>query len=752
MRPACNQCRILLATSAGIGVLALGLAKIEADSPILTAVRLALGFFTVGFAPGLLLVLAGGWGRRLSGLTVLGLAAILSLSLAQLLCGLALALHITCHTLTVGLTFATVAGAVALMIGWRRKAQPLIFWPRRERWLLASLLVLAASLYPKGSPVYAITFEDFWHLSLISRLAGSQAPTITATFVEPGLAFTHPISGMHFFMAMIANASGEEFIFVFNKMRSFAGLLAPLFLYLIAKRIFARPATATWACAGVLVLVLTGSLADTTWHWGQAAPVSHNTDLVMGMLVPGVLWMVLATLAAPPGRRHRWWFTATGALFVVLICSHVREAPQVLLYLAMFVATMFRYPTQGRRALALALLLAAMIYGYQQWHHGNVPQITEHVTRQRQALETTMRGMHGGDWWRSPIAVYPIRTLWQGWHALLIVALPLTLITGGRRREALGVVLCFGCALLLIRVPAFSLAVNWATYDEILMFPVRFFTPFSLLAPGALAWSFAGGLSLRGQIIWRVFALLGVTSLVLGHRFAEAVVTQQPDLFFGAALLSVIVALRFVLRKPAIGFTQGITVRRSLTTAGLLTGIGLLTANITASPFGWLTPEGQAPNQVLRHKAGALWRWRDVIENLKDAPPPGLLSWIRRNVPPDEVIISNPAGNMTLTGFVPNPGYGWAIVYRMGLNTPMRSVHAESYARNGGPPFFNLQETTADRLALCRRLGARTIVLDPSQATHFKPVLEANPKDFVRRYQEAGWLVYSVNLDPAVAR
>ncbi len=706
MKPDFIQRRELLVACAVAGPLAFILAGVEPDSPWLSALRLGLGFFAVGFAPGLVLALAGGWARRINGLSLAGLAAVLSLAVAQLLCGVTLGLHWSCFAVTLALVIATSAGAITLMARWRRPKLPLVFWPVRDRWLFGFLIAGAVALYPKGSPVYGITFEDFWHLAPLARLAGSQALAVTGTFVEPGLAFTHPASGMHFFMAMVANASGEEPIFVFNKMRSFAGFLAPLFLYLTARRIFARPVTATFAGLGVIVLVMTGSLADTKWHWGQAAPVSHNTDLVMSMLVPGVGWMVLATLGAAPGRRFRWWLAATGGLFLFLVCSHIREGPQVLLYLGMFAATMIRFPSQGRRALVLAGVLAAMIYGYQQWHHHNVPQITEHVNEHRQALEKAMHLMHGWDWWRSPVAVYPIETLWEGWHGVFIVLLPLVLAWWGRRREALGVILGLLAALLLIRIPALSLAANWSTYDEILMFPVRFFTPFSLLLPGALLWGLAASLSQRW---WQALvALLGVAGLVWLKYHAEEMIARQPDLFFGSAFLAMVVALVHVLRErtPAI---SAVAVRRGgYAAAGLLLVTGLSTENLTASPFGWLS----------------------------------------REVPPDEVVLSNPNGMFPLTGFVPNPGYGWSVVFNLGLSTSLRALHKESYTKYAGPPFYNLGETPAERLALCRRLGAQIVVLDPSQAGAIQPLLEAEPAIYSKCYEDQGWYLYRVHLPP----
>lgn len=742
MRPGRILHRGCLAACASAGGLALGLAGIEWDSPLLTAVRVALGFFTVGFAPGIVLVLAGGWGWRLNGLAVAGLAAALSLAIAQLLCGAALALHVGSATLTVSLMIATTVGAVALMAGWRQPTRPLVFWPSRERWLLGLMIAAAVALYPKGSPVYAISIEDFWHLAPISRLAGSPSPTLTATFVEPGLAFTHPASGMHFFMAMVANASGEQPIFVFNKMRSFAGLLAPLFLYLTARRIFVCPQTAALAGLGVLVLVMTGSLADTGWHWGQGAPVSHNTDLVMGMVVPGVVWMMLSTLPAAHGARYRRWLVATGLLFSVVVCSHIREGPQLLLYAGMFAVTSLRYPSHGRRAVALAGLFAVMIFGYQQWHHRHVPQIVEYVVRHRDVLEQAMHHMRGVDWWRAPAAVYPLHTLWVGWHAVFIIALPLALARWGRRPEALGVILSLIAALLLIRLPALSLAANWATYDEILMFPVRFFTPFTLLLPGALL---AGLMAIpRRRWLQGMLAIGAVAALTWSQHHAEAVIARQPDLFFGLALFTAIVGLVQVLRTRAALVSPSPS-RGPLVAAAALAFTGLLTGNLAASPFGWLSRAGQSPSLTLFHQGSAVWTWRDLLANLRDSPPAGLVAWIRREVPADEVILSNPAVSFPLTAFTPNPGYGWSWVFQLGLSTPMQKAHKESYTRNGGPLFFNLGETAEERLALCERLGARVVVLDPTLAASIKPLLDAEPTVYTLDYEESGWYLYRVH-------
>lgn len=752
--PAARQASRLLPASLGTAVAAfaliaplaaLGLAAGEVGSAPGIALRLATAFVAVGLAPGLVVALLLVRGP-MSLMTFTASAAALAFAVAQLLCFAALALHVPCRSLALGLLSLTSLLAGALLLGWRDPSSIRLFFPRRERWLLAAIILVALSFYPRGSPFMVSPDEDAWHLSVISRLAGSAAPDIMNVFLEPDLAFTHPAPGTHFFLALVANASGTEPLLVYVKARSYWAFLASLFLFVTAGHLFRARGAALTAAAGVLALVLNGTLAQTDYHWGQAAPVSHNTDIVMGVLMPGVVCQLLAWWREPVKKRRGLSLAAMLGLLLVVVFSHVREAPQAMLYVAAgaLAAAFLGEQNRARRMLGLLGALAALIATYGVWHSGQVAQITAFVDAHRTVVAAQMRSLHGWDWLRAPLGVQAVNVVWYGWHGIFIVGLPLALWFAGRRLSALALALAFGGALLLIRLPALSLGASWATYDEIVMFPVRFFTPFSLLLPGALAWICA--MAPKGVGRWVAFAAL-ILGGWLAHSQAERIATASPDIFFGLAFLAALVGGACVLFRPE----PRTRVAAPALAALALAGITLVTAQPVNSPFGWLTAEGNkpSPSNSVRRIAGALWSHDAILANLRsvggvEPPPPGVVHWLRTQLPPDSVVLGNPNSYYPSTVFSPQLGYG-SILLR-NLTTHYTSAYSASMARHKGPPFFNTEETIEERLDLCRRLGVSAILLDPSLAATFAPILDANPTHFALHHHEGSWFIYVVVL------
>jgi hypothetical protein len=228
--------------------------------------------------------------------------------------------------------------------------------------------------------------------------------------------------------------------------------------------------------------------------------------------------------------------------------------------------------------------------------------------------------------------------------------------------------------------------------------------------------------------------------------------TQMPDIFFGLALISTVLGLAWARwHGPHLTATRnrgGVAVR----TAATLLVVGLCTGDLAASPFGWLSSIGDKPSERLLRRGSALWTWSNMVENFRNGPPVGILAWISHNVPPDSVVIWNPNTDYPVTAFVPNFGSGWDAVYRLGLATPMSQARAASQEKHGGPPFFNANETAAERISLCRQLGAQAVVLSPSDATQIKAALDADSANFILDYVNSGWFAYRIRPDPSQIR
>ncbi len=771
-------CRGLICAALGWELVTLAAMLLPSNAgPTITALRLGLGFCAIGIVPGVLAAIALGGGRQTM-LTLLGQGLALSFALAQGLCVVSLSLHLSSEVLAVGVLSLNSALAVALLLGWRREQQLRVIFPVRERWLLGGILFLAGALYPRGTPLALISYEDFWHLSVLNRMAGSPHPTLGMTFTEPGVPFTHPLPGVTYFMALVSHASGEWPVMVYAKARSFWVFCSVIFCAVTAACLFRQRRAAVFAVVGVMLLIANGTLGETTWHWGQAAPVSHNTDLVIDVAVPGFVAMLLLAMAAPRGKGRAAWLAVIGLAFTV-ICSHVREGPQLLLYVAAFaVACLVRREfSEARRLVGVAALIVGGLLIYGWWHAGHVPLIDNHVAGRREEIRAAFQSLHGWDWIRHPHGVYPLAVLWDGWHGVLIVLCPLVLAGWGRARAALAVGLIFVGAILLVRIPVLALGAAYFTYDEILMFPVRFFTPFSFLIPGVAIW----GWSTAGQRTrWRMPVLLAGAGVIIGLALypsmmaqaearwprlffdihgrvlsiwdKEGVMTHAPDIFFGLSILTAITAILLQGRLAA-------TARPGRTHWLAIGALVIVSAVSLDARYRLFSGETAAePAGLLREPGKALWSAAEVMGNFRviktdgtaadvaqgSYPPPAkLIAWLRGWPRPDAVVLANPESEYVLTAFAPQLQLGWSKL-RAALVTPYGRIYSESVQATGHGPFFSREWNDRQRWEFCRRMGVDLVVIDPALEGDFVPLLDAAPDRFHPVFAAEQWHVYEV--------
>jgi hypothetical protein len=57
-------------------------------------------------------------------------------------------------------------------------------------------------------------------------------------------------------------------------------------------------------------------------------------------------------------------------------------------------------------------------------------------------------------------------------------------------------------------------------------------------------------------------------------------------------------------------------------------------------------------------------------------------------------------------------------------------------------PFFNSVETPDERAAFVRALGVTHVLVGPAHHDELRPVLDALPRQFALRYDNAQWAVY----------
>ena len=152
------------------------------------------------------------------------------------------------------------------------------------------LLALSAVLYNLGSPM--TWWEDQVHVSIVRRLSELASPRLDNLYVTPGIVYSYPIPGTHYFMALIARLSDLDALFVYHKLRFFWGPIALVMLYLAARAVFGPRGIASGVTVAATALVCSGAFAMVPGFdsgWGQLATFSHASDIAMNVLLPALL-------------------------------------------------------------------------------------------------------------------------------------------------------------------------------------------------------------------------------------------------------------------------------------------------------------------------------------------------------------------------------------------------------------------------------------------------------------------------------
>ena len=75
---------------------------------------------------------------------------------------------------------------------------------RADRAVVAAV-ALSVFLYNLGSPVS--WYEDQVHVAIVRRLSELASPRLDNIYVTPGIVYTYPFPGTHYFMALVAKLS-----------------------------------------------------------------------------------------------------------------------------------------------------------------------------------------------------------------------------------------------------------------------------------------------------------------------------------------------------------------------------------------------------------------------------------------------------------------------------------------------------------------------------------------------------------------
>ena len=128
-------------------------------------------------------------------------------------------------------------------------------------------------------------------------------------------------------------------------------------------------------------------------------------------------------------------------------------------------------------------------------------------------------------------------------------------------------------------------------------------------------------------------------------------------------------------------------------------------------------------------------------------PSPAVVEWIRANVPVDAVLAIDRWTPFPPQVFVPQqaivfPTLDASFIREDALFADYYRLFEERMRRYRVQPFFNTVETAEERAAFVQTLGVTHVLIGPAHYGDLRPVLDALPAQFARRYDDAQWAVY----------
>lgn len=740
------------------------------DQAFTAAMRLGLSTGAIGVAPGALLVLLV-WPRRsVRLLELLGLGITLSFALVGLLAALAILLHGSANQALMSLLLLSVG--LAVVAAWRPASLQRVWIGPAELTIGMLLLLVAAILYIDGSPPFA--GEDQIHISVIRRLAALPSLSLDNFYIAPGVIYTYPIPGTHFFFSLISNLSDIDPLFVYQKLRFFWGVSSILSLYLAARLLLSSEVAASAVALIGVLFGLTGSFATVNgYFWGQLFPYSHASDVAMNVLLPGLMVLTFYFLHARGVRGSITLFTLTLPSVLLLTFAHSREIVELLVYLGSFTLAVVVLRLRGKwryaiKAAALAAVTILVVAGYSNWQRSAAGSVDVLEATRKHAMQDLMAALSpfsGGSfripwdlWIHAPLSAHNENpgALAYGWNPIGLALGPLLLLALRRNVTLLLVGASVVAYLLIIRVLVLSATFEYFTYSEVLSTPVRNVVFFVYLAVGAGLYVAAVALVRIGRR-WVGVAIALASSLLIGwivYPWSAAFVQTHSDVVFLGVPLAYALAFLVYHSRLAVRASNRLLSRRLepkgwvLPYVALVVPLAIATRVPDSAPLGLTTLNPRSLDQNIRSKLQMTPS--GMIDQLQCCAPTSVfIGWAHQNLPLDAVVAWNALNPYLLTTFLPQQipaptGSAGPAVF-LEYVTPTYYALAEHAKQEGhSQPFFDPTESPAERLEYLQRLHITHVVLDPATYDAMRPVLLQDPATFQPLYDDGRWAAFTV--------
>lgn len=761
-------------------------------APVPAAFTVLLSTLAVSIVPGTIVLLAVRPNVELTMLQTLGLGTALTFALVQILTMVSLLIHLPATVVALG-TFLACFTLVLATFLHRNEPRNILIPP--EEFLIAGLLCLVgAALYLKGSPIGAD--EDLIHIAVIRRLVALDHPALDNIYYSPGLLYTYPFPGIHFFCALISLVGNVDPILVYHKLRFFSGPLAILFVHLAARLVFRGRRLPLAVAVTAILFVINGSFADVpSFSWAQLAPFSHASDLAMNLLLPATIILTLQALEAKARKDSTLFISGALSLVLMLTIVHIREAVQYVVYLAAFLLIALfwkRDRRQSRRTAGLLLATVTIMLLYVLWQQHNVHHVQDVVDQRRHILLQLVGRLHFADLFRTPFRdnyfSIGFETFYYCWFPLVLLVSPAIVYILRDQPHVLAMGMCVFLYLLVVRLPLLSIPYIIVTYYEILYTPVRNVAFFIYLLAGASFYTLAVWLArLRNAFLCVAaggLALYGLSSFWrLNRRLFLSLVGRSGELWdarFDGLFVPTIAAYIFVFaltlwRRNLDSSIQSISAPSPKYSGVLFLVLVSFAAAISFRPDSSLTLAsiGKATLQgALNHTATDLLLRFPCVEGgrvqlpsslgeryaritiaapslLGCAPDENLVSWARR-LPATAVFAINTFNRYSPAPFLPQQIDAWPVVSSGSLYwaetftrySQFFEITMEKYSTQ---PFFNSRESWTERMEFVRALSVTHVLVDPMYYQEMRAVLAQWPEMFESIYDDGRWAVYQVS-------
>jgi hypothetical protein len=140
-----------------------------------------------------------------------------------------------------------------------------------------------------------------------------------------------------------------------------------------------------------------------------------------------------------------------------------------------------------------------------------------------------------------------------------------------------------------------------------------------------------------------------------------------------------------------------------------------------------------------------------ILPALISCPPdPSLAAWVQEHVAPEAVFALDRWNTFMPTMFLPQQvvafsGFDFSLPNEEEIYPAYMRLYRASMRERGTQPFFNTEESLAERKAFVNALGVTHVLVDPQFYGTLRPVLDVLPQMFSLRFADGRWAVYEVN-------